>query len=224
MKKLHIIGTVESIETFFKSNSQQKAMFDEAIKLEASLVNEKEYFINEPELNSKIDEIKEILTMVKPYNRIKDLADLMQTVRNAYKVMLDLKRDEVMGMITQCMGDVHTLADVGNAKDFVKKADEQFMDYKQKASEADSLTVLDAMITRLLNYKDTACKHLEAILHKPDTPDGKPTPKLKIAQIRRYDMFPVKRLQTREDVDSYLEGIKKKLYETLEDNDGVQLN
>jgi cell division septum initiation protein DivIVA len=43
-------------------------------------------------------------------------------------------------------------------------------------------------------------------------------------QVRRYDVFPVKRLTSREEVDSYLESIRKKLYDTLEANDGIQIN
>ena len=43
-------------------------------------------------------------------------------------------------------------------------------------------------------------------------------------QVRRYDVFPVKRLTTKEDVDAYLETIRKKLYDTLEANDGIQIN
>jgi len=43
-------------------------------------------------------------------------------------------------------------------------------------------------------------------------------------QVRRYDVFPVKRLTTKEEVDVYLETIRKKLYDTLESNDGIQIN
>jgi len=64
------------------------------------------------------------------------------------------------------------------------------------------------------------------ILHEapPSLPgEAKPKPQ-KIAQVRRYDVFPVKRLTSKEDVDGYLDGIRKKLYDTLEANDGIQIN
>jgi len=83
------------------------------------------------------------------------------------------------------------------------------------------------MITQLLNYKDQVCKRIEAILHETFTSfeagEEQPKPR-KIVQIRRYDVFPVKRLTSREDVDGYLDGIRKKLYDTLEANDGIQIN
>lgn len=153
----------------------------------------------------------------------------MQSIKAAYSVLLTQKKEEVRGIITQCMGDVHTLAGVGSrANDEVRKADDRFSEYKQKVTEAASLTLLDAMITQLLNYKDQVCKLIETIVYDPPAtpyePGGEQPKFQKIALIRRYDVFPIKRLTTKEDVDVYLETIRKKLYDTLEANDGVQIN
>jgi len=85
--------------------------------------------------------------------------------------------------------------------------------------------VLDAMITQLQNYKDQVCRWIESILHEaPSLPGEEKPKKQKIVHVRRYDVFPVKRLTTKEDVDVYLETIRKKLYDTLESNDGIQIN
>ena len=85
--------------------------------------------------------------------------------------------------------------------------------------------MLDAMITQLQNYKDQVCKWIESILHEtPPLPGEEKPKKQKIVQVRRYDVFPVKRLTTKENVDVYLETIRKKLYDTLESNDGIQIN
>ena len=82
------------------------------------------------------------------------------------------------------------------------------------------------MITQLQNYKDQVCKRIESIMHEtpPALPGEEKKKPQKIAQVRRYDVFPVKRLTTKEDVDVYLETIRKKLYDTLEANDGIQIN
>lgn len=215
---------MEEIETFFKS---QRTIFDAARALQKSLQDERDYFATAPETSGQINEISTILGMPKPYGRIKDLSDLMQSVKAAYGVLLEQKKEEVRGIITLCMGDVHTLAGVGSkASDEVRKSDDRFSEYRQKVSDATSLTVLDAMITQLQNYKDQVCKRIESILHEAPSPfpgEEKPKPQ-KIVQVRRYDVFPVKRLTSREDVDDYLDGIRKKLYDTLEANDGIQIN
>ncbi|HEM3678487.1 TPA: BREX system P-loop protein BrxC [Streptococcus suis] len=213
---------MEEVETFFKS---QRTIFDAARKLQRDLQNERDYFMTDAEATEKIKEISSILAKAKPYDRIKDLTDLMQGIKNSYRVLLDQKKEEVLALITQCMGDVHTLAG-SSATDEVRKSDDRFAEFKRKVADATSLTVLDAMITQLLNYKDQVCKRIEGILsHVPIIDGGKEyTKPKKIAQIRRYDVFPVKRLTSQEDVDQYLDNIRKKLYETLESNDGIQIN
>ena len=217
---------MEAVETFFNQKSQQRVIFDSARALQKDLQNERDYFAINTDTHEKIAEISRILAMPKPYAKIKELPELMQTIKTAYGELLEHKKEEVRGMIVQCMGDVHTLAGVGIAKDLVRKADARFTEFKEKTAEATSLTLLDAMITQLLNYKDTACKQIEFFLHNRQEPlkVGEPEKPYKIVQIRRYDVFPVKRLQSREDVDIYLENIKQKLYDTLERNDGIQIN
>lgn len=217
---------LENVETFFQS---QRTIFDSARKMQSDLTHEKDYFATDAEATDAIKEINSILSMPKPYGRIKDLSELMQKVRKAKEELLAFKKEEVLNMIIQCMGDIHTLAGAAyNAPEQIKKADDYFTGKKKEASEATSLIVLDAMITQLLNYKDTVCKQLEIMLHpaEPKTPEkpGEPPKKVKIATVRRYDICPVRRLQTKEDIDSYVNAIRSKLMETLEDNDGIQIN
>jgi hypothetical protein len=216
---------MEEVETFFKS---QRTIFDAARQLQHDLQDERDYFVTDADASENIKEIALILEMAKPYGRIKDLPDLMQGVSSAYKILLEQKKEEVNANIIQCRGDVHTLADVGSqANNEVIKADNRFAEYQQKTAAATSLTVLDAIITQVHNYKDQVCKRIENMLHEPTAPydkgGDKPKPK-KIVQIRRYDVFPVKRLTSRDDVEQYLDGIRKKLYDTLEENDGIQIN
>lgn len=213
---------MEEIEIFFKS---QRGIFDAARKLQNDLQHERDYFVTDPIINGSISELSSILAMAKPYSRIKDLSELMQNIKKAYGVLLMQKQEEVFGIVQQCMSDIHTLAGASStAFDEVKKSDDRFTEFKNKIADAKSLTVLDAVITQLLNYKDQVCKRVETILHDDPTEPDEKKPKLKIAQVRRYDVFPVKRLTSREDVDSYLESIKNKLYKTLEANDGIQIN
>ncbi len=220
---LNMNEDMEEVETFFKS---QKDIFDSACALQKSLVDERDYFVTDAATNNNVHEIATILAMPKPYGRIKDLSDLMQGVRTVYASLLEQKKTEILGIVQQCMGDIHTLAGIGSkVNEEVRKSDNRFAEYKQRINEAISLTVLDAMITQMLNYKDQVCKRIESIVNEaPLVPGDAPVKPQKIIQIRRYDVFPVKRLSTREDVDSYLDGIRKKLYDSLETNDGIQIN
>ncbi len=217
-----ITDDMEDIETFFRS---QRDIFDSAQKLYASLQNELDYFASIQSTNEKIREVAAIIAMKKPYNRIKDLSELMQSIKVAYESLLKQKKDEVLGIIQQCMGDIHTLAGAGNkVKNEVNQSDERFVDYKQRTNKATSLTMLDAMVTQMLNYKDHICRRMEAMIsvEAPVKP-GETLQKLRISQVRRYEIFPTKRLTTQAEVDTYLESIRKKLIEILQANDGIQI-
>ena len=221
---------MEGVELFFKS---QRTVFDEAVKQMNRVSRERDYFATDPDTQEVFRTISGILAMPKPYNRIGELPGLIGKVKAAYQALLELKKEEVAETIRQCMQDVHQLA--GEARDagaLLKQADDYFAGKREAAKEALSLTELDAMITQLLNHKDTVCKRMEVMAAPAPEPQSKesskeeqpaPAPK-KIATVRRYDLCSVKRLQSRDDIDTYVEGIRQKLYQTLESCDGVQVN
>ena len=73
----------------------------------------------------------------------------------------------------------------------------------------------------------SASRQQEAQKPTPAAPakSGAPAPKPpKIMTVRRYDLCSVKRLQSKEDIDKYVEAIREKLMKTLESCDGVQIN
>lgn len=221
---------MEGVELFFKS---QRTVFDEAVKQMNRVSRERDYFATDPDTQEVFRTISGILAMPKPYNRIGELPELIGKVKAAYQSLLNLKKEEVAETIRQCMQDVHQLA--GEARDtgaLLKQADDYFAGKREAAKEALSLTELDAMITQLLNYKDTVCKRMEVMAAPAPEPQAKesgeakqpaPAPK-KIATVRRYDLCSVKRLQSKDDIDAYVESIRQKLYQTLESCDGVQVN
>lgn len=221
---------MEGVELFFKS---QRTVFDEAVKQMNRVSRERDYFATDPDTQEVFRTISGILAMPKPYNRIGELPELIGKVKAAYQALLELKKEEVAETIRQCMQDVHQLA--GEARDagaLLKQADDYFAAKREAAKEALSLTELDAMITQLLNHKDTVCKRMEVMAATAPEPQAKergeakqpaPAPK-KIATVRRYDLCSVKRLQSRGDIDAYVEGIRQKLYQTLESCDSVQIN
>ena len=221
---------MEGVELFFKS---QRTVFDEAVKQMNRVSRERDYFATDPDTQEVFRTISAILAMPKPYNRIGELPELIGKVKAAYQSLLDLKKEEVAETIRQCMQDVHQLA--GEARDagaLLKQADDYFAGKREAAKDALSLTELDAMITQLLNHKDTVCKRMEVMAAPAPEPQATesgeakqpaPAPK-KIATVRRYDLCSVKRLQSKDDIDAYVEGIRQKLYQTLESCDSVQVN
>ena len=225
---------MEGVEMFFKA---QRTVFDDAKKQFDSIFKERDYFAADADTLRIISTLSTILDMPKPYSRIGELPELVQKAKTAYNGLLDMKREEVAENIRQCMQDVHQLSsEARDAGTLLLQADDYFVNKREAAKTATSLTELDAMITQLLNYKDTVCRRMEvmsassqqeapkptpAAPAKPGTPAPKPP---KIMTVRRYDLCSVKRLQSKEDIDKYVEAIREKLMKTLESCDGVQIN
>ncbi len=218
---------LENVELFFKS---QRQVYDDAKRVIAQLNKERtDYFSTDSHALDVFKTITMILGMPKPYARIGELPELIRQARVAYKEKLDLKKAEVEENIQHCLQDVHqTGAGSRDAIRWMDQADTYFEDKRKTAREAVSLTELDAMITQVLNYKDTMCRRLAVIVDdEKNRGQGQQQPqqqRKKIVTVRRFDLCSVKRLQTQEDIDSYVESIRKKLYDTLNDCDGVQIS
>lgn len=210
---------MEGVEMFFKA---QRTVFDDAKNRLASITKERDYFAADAETQSVISTMSTILAQPRPYSRIGELPELVRKVKTAYDSLLDMKREEVAENIRRCMQDVHQLAgEARDAEELLCQADERFVNKRETAKTATSLTELDAMITQLLNYKDTFCRRMEVISASRQQEAQKPP---KIITVRRYDLCSVKRLQSKEDIDKYVEAIREKLMKTLESCDGVQIN
>ena len=221
---------MEGVELFFKS---QRPVYDEARRQMEKIRKERDYFATDADAQEVFRQISTILAMPKPYDRIGELPELIRKAKAAYNNLLDIKRDEVLENVRQCMQDVHQLASESyNAMALQRQADDYFVGKREAAKEASSLTELDAMITQLLGYKDNICRRMEVMtadshpeLLKENAPAGMSTLKpKKITSIRRYDLCTVKRLQSKEDIDKYVEGIREKLLKTLENCDSIQIN
>ena len=221
---------MEGVEFFFKS---QRSVYDEARRQMDRVNKERDYFASDADVLDVFHTIATILAQPKPYDRIGELPELIQKVKAAYSGLLDLKKDEVAENIRQCMQDVHQLAtEARDAGVLLRQADDYFVGKREAAKNASSLTELDAMITQLLTYKDNICRRMEVMSASHQeriTPVGtgtaQPAPKMpKITTLRRYDLCSVKRLQSKEDIDRYVDGIREKLLKTLESCDGVQIN
>ena len=210
---------MEGVEMFFKA---QRTVFDDARKRLVGILKERDYFAADADTLNVISTMSTILAMQKPYSRIGELPELVRKVKTAYDSLLDMKREEVAENIRRCMQDVHQLAT--EARDdgvLLRQADDYFVGKREAAKIATSLTELDAMITQLLNYKDTFCRRMEVISASRQQEAQKPP---KIITVRRDDLCSVKRLQSKEDIDKYVEAIREKLMKALESCDGVQIN
>lgn len=223
---------MQRVEGFFK---HQVAVFDAAVDMESSLRNEVDYLSKEEAGSRALDQIRLIVLMQQEkfdYRRIPELNGLMAAVAEAHGRLLEAKRGELLEIVRQCMEAVHTAAEEDiQLRPYAEKADAFYGEKKKRIAGLESLALLDGLIPPMLSYKDEVCGRMEAILKpapprpapRPDAPAAPPVKKV-IRAVNRQVAFPAKRLETEGDVDAYVEGVRQRLKQLLQNCDGIQLN
>ena len=222
---------LQNVESFFKN---QVVIFDAAAKMEEDLRNELDYLSYEKEANDALNRIRLIVSVPGGFSYVKipELNTLMATVREGHDRLLESKRVEINDIIRQCLAAIHQAGggDI-RTKDLVSKADDYYTQQKKKVEDYRSLALLDGLIPPMLQYKDKAVDRIE-IMQKPIPPipdpdpkpvDPKPQPKKVIRPYNRSVVFPAKCLESKDDVDAYVEKVRELLKNLLENCDGIDL-
>jgi len=168
------------------------------------------------------------------YKRIQELNLLMDTVRKEHDAMLEKKRLEVLEIVRQCMGEIHTVAN-GDSRvnNLITASDNYFAQQKEKIADCKSLALLDALFIPMCNYKDDTVERIETALKpvesKPVTPatpgtDPKLAAKKIIKAYNRQVVFQAKTLESDADIDAYVEKVRSQLKQLLKNCDGIKLN
>ena len=197
------------ILSFFKN---QRVIFDNASKLVNTLSTETDYLKSETEATKALTEIKTILEMQKPYRRISELPNLIQTIQNSYGQMLTVKQEEVYADIQAAMAEVHQTAQ-SDQKDIVKNADDAFMAKKTAAQDAKTLTQLDAMKIQIGTLRQQFIKALTVVT----------APNVDTVTLSRNSICESVKLETEADVDKYVTEIKEKLMDKLNGHDVLHI-
>ena len=206
---LDLSEDMADVNAFFKN---QKTIFDRATALLNSLSSEKEYLQAEQEATNALAQINAIIHMPKPYKKIAELPNLMQTVRNIYNQLLELKKQDVISEIQAAMGEIHQTAEL-DQKDIVTKADAALTAKKKAVSEAETLTQLDAMKIQIANIRQQYLKAL-VVVSAPNVDT--------ITASRSSICYSIK-LENEADVDKYVADIKKKLMGMIDGHDVLHI-
>ena len=225
---------MQNVEAFFKSQVQ---VFDAAVKMLDDLSNELDYLSHEDAANKALNKIR-LLILVQnkfDYNCIPELNVLMKTVRDGHERLLAAKRDELLEIVRQCMEAIHTAGGSSfECKSIIVTADTFYDQKKQRIKELESLALLDGLVPPMLQHKDNACSRIETLTRpapKAQEPEKKedsneqkkPASKKIIKAYNRQIVFPTKRIESEDDLDAYIEAIRKQLRTLMQNCDGIEL-
>ena len=106
------------------------------------------------------------------------------------------------------MGEIHQTANI-NQQDIVKKADAALDAKKQAATDATTITQLDAMNTQIQTIRQNYIKALVVVVE----------PDIDTVTANRSSICYTTKLESEEDIDKYVAEIKEKLMSLLKDHD-----
>lgn len=201
---------MSEVNSFFSS---QKDVYNKALSLIEKLKNDATYLAASETATDAFRDIKNILSMDKPYRRISEIPSFMQTINDEYGQMLSVKKEELGKIIQDAMAEVHQSADLTRQKDIIDRADHQFDIFKNNASQAATITELNAMIPSIGTIKDTYLTQLA----RADAPEQR------IEIIKKANLGYSTKLTSDAEIDEYVESIRQELKYKLADNDAVQL-
>ncbi len=221
---------MQAVENFFRS---QVTVFDAAAKMESDLKNDLDYLSKEEESRNALDRIRHLIDVQSrkfDYHCIPELNVLMKTVKEGHDRLLEAKRAELKEIVRQCMAEIHTAAQTADARSIIERSDKFYDEKKKEIDELQSLALLDGLVTRMFTHKDDACNTIEAIQRPKPAAESKPAAqeklqtKKKIHEVNRQVVFPAKVLETPEDVDTYVENMRQRLTQLIQNFDGIKLN
>lgn len=206
---LELAEDMSEVDTFFRV---QRSIFDNARSQVERVNEEKEYFQTEDNTLAVVEKIKQIIAMQKPYKRISELPELIQTVQEDYQKLLSQKREEVIGEIQAAMGEIHQTADIKQG-DIVQRADDALTEKRTATENADKLINLDAMKIQIGNIRQQYLQKL-VVFDEPD---------IDTVTMSRSAVCHTMKLQSEADIDEYIAEVKRTLMDKLNGHDVLHI-
>ena len=226
---------LKNVESFFKT---QVSVFDNAANFVESLKNDLDYISHDQEAEHALNQMRLITHVIDgkayDYKRIPELNELQSIVEKSHDAMLDEKRANLLEIVRSCLEAIHENAFANEETKLISERADKFFDQKKEQIAAEkSLALLDGMSVPMWAEKDRATMAIESAMKPKPAPAVKPAgaseekPLVKkeiIKKIARQQMFPAKVLKSEDDIDAYVENIRKQMKQYLQGSDGIQIN
>ena len=228
---------LQEVEEFFNTRF---TIFDAAVNYIDRLSVDQDYLKKNEEAYQALSEIQTIITIPVDgkynYNRIPELNELINKVKNVHDSMLKEKRNEVLEIAEQCMEEIKKAAgDNESCRNIVVAANNHYDQKKVQIDSYKTLSLLDGLIPGMWAYKDDTVNRIDTIVHPPVEPAVEPVgvgsdsippqPKKEVIKaIHRQAMFPAKTLKSEDEIDAYVEKIRTNMKQLLKGCDGIKLN
>ena len=229
----------EPIEKFFEG--EQKNIWDESVKLYKKYTNSKNYFTND-ELEKIAKDINNILNNNNPYNKIKDLNELNRKFNESYNKILAEKRVPVINSVNEtreiALNGIAYTENTELKEKYTKKINEEFGEILVNVEKSENIKEIDSYTNEASNLKSKLLnsfdkQEAETIkikleMEKKTRQNPESLEEIKIKKPKRIGISEINKdrvweVRNTDDINSYLDKLKKRLEEELEDNEIVQV-
>ena len=229
----------EPIEKFFEG--EQKNIWDESVKLYKKYTNSKNYFTND-ELEKIAKDINNILNNNNPYNKIKDLNELNRKFNESYNKILAEKRVPVINSVNEtreiALNGIAYTENTELKEKYTKKINEEFGEILVNVEKSENIKEIDSYTNEASNLKSKLLnsfdkQEAETIkikleMEKKTRQNPESLEEIKIKKPKRIGISEINKdrvweVRNTDDINSYLDKLKKRLEEELEDSEIVQV-
>ena len=221
---------IDTISEFF--NGSQKEQFDKARETIITYENNKDYVDNTQELKDVVEKIMEILKSEEPYSRIYELPTLRTELIDILVNMYEVKSAPIIEMAKKTIEYIQNELDGAGIKtdEFGKGYIENCKGIIDSLQHSNELKDIYAQETRLGQMKDSFIIALEKKKYEMSKPKDENISTaepiiIKTRKIIRTDMLMNRsyEINSKEDIDKYIEELRKKLMKELEENNNLTI-
>ena len=201
---------MEEVGTFFEN---QAVVYDKGRELLNEYKNELD-IINNQEFYDAYKRIEQILSMDKPYRFISEIPALSQTIQTIYSEKLNMKRASGKETIDKMINELSQY----NTENNIDLYNQYINNIKLKKTQLDmidKISIVDATVSSLYNAKEM---YIQELIKKGAPADEPNAPKI----VRKANLLPSKQL-TIDEVDAYVEDIRKQLLSEFEDSETIHI-
>ena len=225
-----ITPKIDTISEFFKGS--QKEQFDKVRDTIITYENNKDYVDNTQELRDVVGKILDILKAEEPYSNIHELPTLRSELISILVDMYEKKSAPIIEMANKTIEYIENeLNNAGiNSDDFGKGYIDNCKGIIDSLQHSNELKDIYAQETRLGQMKDSFIIALEKKKYEMSKPKDDNTKSdepviIKTRKIVRTEMLMNRsyEINSKEDIDKYIEELRNKLMKELEENNNLTI-
>ncbi len=225
-----IAEELESVSNFFEGT--QKDIFKKACEA-TDLYNKNKNFIKDAELKKIDGEIRNIIEMPSPFSHIHELPELYDNFDNLHKTILENESEPINQSINTDLSHVLEELDSDELKDeFEETFKQRFRELEDKLINSQEISVIKGIREESNNLVNECLS--EVAEFEPTPPNGddngtgeippKPKKKKKYLNIKNISHTTRLSIKNEDDIDYFVENLRKELKKELEDNDEIDLS